>query len=79
MLDFSTYVAAQHLTREAVNEALPKPTVRPDHVTMTRRPGWCRRVPVAQLRLRHLADVIEASSPGRAGSAMRAPSAHCGC
>ena len=33
MLDFNAYLAAQHLTREAVNEALPKATVRPDHVT----------------------------------------------
>ena len=79
MLDFSTYVAAQHLTREAVNEALPKPTVRPDHVTMTRRPGGVAACQWLSLWLRHLADVIEASSPGRAGSAMRAPSAHCGC
>ena len=78
MLDFSTYLAAQHLTREAVNEALPEATVRPDRVPMTHRPSDISARQWLSLSLRHLADAIEASSPRRSGSAMRA-AVHGGC
>jgi hypothetical protein len=42
MLDFSTYLAARHLTREAAHEALPNATVRPHRVTIGRRRTPCQ-------------------------------------
>lgn len=38
MLDFSAYLAAQQITRDAVNEALPDVPARPDRVPVARRP-----------------------------------------
>jgi hypothetical protein len=58
MLDFSAYLAAQHLTQEATSEALFDAPVRPDRVPLARRPG----VDIARQRigltLRRMADVI---------------------
>jgi hypothetical protein len=79
MLDFNAYLTAQHLTREAVNDALPRATVRPDRVTITRRPGGIAARQWLSLALRRLANVVEVSSPQRRGSAMRVSSAHGGC
>jgi hypothetical protein len=79
MLDFNAYLAAQHLTREAVNEALPYATIRPDHSAMTSRRGGIAACLWLSLALRRLADVIEVSTPQRTSSALRASSAHGGC
>jgi hypothetical protein len=79
MLDFSTYLAAQHLTRGAVTEALPEAPIRPDRVPVAPYPNALTVRQWLSLALRSLADVIEASSPRRAGSAMRTASVHGGC
>jgi hypothetical protein len=68
MLDFSAYLAAQHLTREAAHDALPHAPVRPDRVTTGRGPGVAARHWLS-VTLRHLATVI-AWEPERASSTM---------
>ena len=71
MLDFSAYLAAQYLTRELVNEALPEAPVRPDRVTKARRSGVVAARQWLSLTLRRLAGVVQPVGE-RAGSALPA-------
>jgi hypothetical protein len=75
MLDFNAYLAAQYMTREAVNDSLPRATARPDLVRMTCRPDAIATRQWLSLTLRRLADVVEASSRRRR---LGAPARRCG-
>jgi hypothetical protein len=78
MLEFSAYLTAQHLTREAVNEAHREAPARAERVPLAQRPAAVAVRQWHSLALRRLADDIAPTS-GRAGSAMRATSGHCAC
>jgi hypothetical protein len=70
MMDFTAYLAAQHLTREAVSEALPDAPIRQDRVAVRRS---ARAIALRQRlsgTLRRLADLVEPRpEPAMAGTA----------
>jgi hypothetical protein len=59
MMDFTAYLAAQQLTREAVSEALPDAPIHSDARIARRRArslAWRKQLSVT---LRRLADLVE--------------------
>jgi hypothetical protein len=59
MLEFSAYLAAQHITQDATNAARPDASVRPDRMPVARRrPGVDTARQRIGLTLRRMADML---------------------
>ena len=71
MNDFSTYLAAQHLTREAVNNARPDAPLRSDGEPAALRAGIVAARQGISLTLRRLADILQ-PAPERSGPVLPA-------
>jgi hypothetical protein len=64
MLEFSAYLAAQHITQDATNAVRPDASVRPDRMPVARRPAVDAARQRIGLTLRRMAEVILPPSSG---------------